>query len=105
MATKVSREEIRREVAKSYKDKIATLERENAQLRDKIVNLNTENNSLRAEAEQLREWTERMQDFCNMDDSEREQLIKDAKQREELKELVENSGILSAMRMMSRYMA
>ena len=69
----------RNEVAKAYNDKIKNLEARNKRLSDDFVEMARKNRDLRNSVEELNEkisqyedWINRLQEFCNLSDNERE---------------------------------
>ena len=80
------REQVRKKYAKeleaaaALKDKVETIESENAKLRER-------NDILEQENAQLKEWVERMQEYCNLSDEDM-QLLHDELQT---KSLVQNT--------------
>lgn len=76
------RERTRQEVAKRYTKKIDDLKVQMAKLESIIFNLREsyailkqENDELKEKARQSEEWIERLQDFCNMSDEERNNIV------------------------------
>lgn len=73
---------IRNEVAKAYNDKIKDLEARNKRLLDDFVEMARKNRDLRNSVEELNEkisqyedWINRLQEFCNLSDNEREEAM------------------------------
>lgn len=76
------RENTRKEVAKQYRERIKNLlatikekDEEIHRLRDLYHNAATELCELKSKREMQEEWIERMQDFCNMNDEDRQEFI------------------------------
>lgn len=77
-------EQMRSKIAKQYKDRINTLESENKELKKKVVALEDELNSVKSELESKNDWIERMQDFCNMSDADRQKYLENEANKNEI---------------------
>lgn len=80
---KLTIEKCRQEMAKQYKTKIETLEKENKRLVLENIELRKKVSDYEITLENTKEWIERMQDYVNMDDEELNALKNDAKIRKE----------------------
>lgn len=87
------REETRKKVAKQYVEKISYLEDQIRNLRVKCNDAYCENRRLREENEELQEkirvyedWNERLQDFVNMGEEDRDRAMKKYRTEAEVNE-------------------
>lgn len=87
------KEQLRQDIAKQYKGKIAELEQENKMLINKLQIQQSELQDLRAKISEYEDWIERMQDFCNMSDEQRKDFIENSKKSSEIAELM--SGLFN----------
>lgn len=78
-------EKIRTELSKKYKTRITELESENLLLRDSVSQLKVQNSELQNQLESMKEWVERMQDFCNMSEEDLKRSIENEKALEQAK--------------------
>lgn len=77
-------EKIRTELSKKYKNQIEQANKEIADLRSKNHSLQEENDLLNAQLREKNEWIERMQEFCNMTDEERDRYLRDEKDKNDV---------------------
>jgi hypothetical protein len=84
MTNKQTIEKARQEVSKKYKDRISELEKQNKEQRELITALRDDNTALSSKVLELQEWVDRMQEFCNMSDADRESYIARNRYEEQL---------------------
>lgn len=91
------REQTRNEVAKqynakiiNYKTRIQTLEKSKDGLCQHIHELRKENDELKEKLHIYEDWINRLQDFCNLPDEEREKAVKQYQTNIEVNEKLDN---------------
>ena len=94
-------EQIRQDIAKQYKGKIAELEKENKMLINKLQMQQSELQDLRAKICEYEDWIERMQDFCNMSDEQRKDFIEQSRKSNETAKLL--SGLFDFGDLLKNY--
>lgn len=68
-------EQIRSEIARKYNSEIRELKSENSELKSQNKALLEENENLKSELAAKSEWIERLQEFCNMSEEDRLNLL------------------------------
>ena len=91
------REQTRNEVAKQYNKKISDYEERihalhlsHENMRKKCDKLSKENDELKEKLHIYEDWINRLQDFCNLPDEEREKAVKQYQTNIEVNEKLDN---------------
>lgn len=99
MNQKQTMERARQEMAKKYKGRIESLEKELREQKALNAALQEDNSHLSSRVSELEEWVERMQEFCNMTDEERNSAIAKADTMDRLLKL--SMPFMQSLRRMS----
>lgn len=89
---------LRNKLAKQYnqereyqRDRYSKLWCDYMQKCDEAKALNNKVNELKEKIEQYEDWIHRLQEFCNMNEDEREKAVRDLKEERKFKTYIENS--------------